>query len=479
MIRRRVLVGACLALLAACGRSPDKPSVPIADAAGAARAAPPSSAVRLARAGGRAEAYAVPSLEKLEWRSDETVSALDTLIGADYERHVILAIDRKHNLIGLDLSERRSRTLAPQIREAAVGPDGTVYAVDTGRTVLQISRRTTTRFPGTLGEMPSTLSAAAGGTALAIEKGRVAVVGSDASRRVAVPRGPVAATFWGDLLAVGSDSGVVLLDPQSRRKPAVVPGTAAVRALLFSPSGHRLYAAGAGHELLVIDRFGHTVLTRIQLPGAASALRIDFFGNWLLARAADRDSVWVIDLDAERVVGTVRTRWAGDLPVVAAPRTVIAREERDVVARDIGSPALPETGRVKGGAADVWVAVNWAPAAPAAVADATADTARVVTPPSPAAKDTTPAGTADTAAAPAEAALYLQVSSSRNPEWADDLASKLRAAGLQPTVLKPASAEETYRVVLGPFRTREAAEETGRRLGMPSFVITAQGDSGR
>jgi cell division protein FtsN len=46
-------------------------------------------------------------------------------------------------------------------------------------------------------------------------------------------------------------------------------------------------------------------------------------------------------------------------------------------------------------------------------------------------------------------------------------------------VLKPAGADETYRVVLGPFTTREAAEETSRRLGMPSFVITARGDSGR
>jgi cell division protein FtsN len=46
-------------------------------------------------------------------------------------------------------------------------------------------------------------------------------------------------------------------------------------------------------------------------------------------------------------------------------------------------------------------------------------------------------------------------------------------------VLKPAGADETYRVVLGPFRTRDEAEETGRRLGMPSFVITAEGDSGR
>jgi cell division septation protein DedD len=388
--------------------------------------------------------------------------------------------------VALDLEERKARVLAPQIRAAAVGPDGTIYAVDSGRSVLQISRRTTTRFPGTLNQQPSSIAAAAGGSALAIETGRVAVIGPDGTRRVATPRGPVATTYWGDLLAVGTDSGVVFFDPQSRRQPARVPASARTRALLFSPSGHRLYAAGGDHELLVIDRFGHTVLRRIQLPGTASALRVDFFGNWLLARATGADSVWVIDLDAERVIGSVATTWAADLPAVAAPRTLILREHRDVVARDLASAALTETGRVKDGASDVWVAVSWAPA-PAA-AEPTADTARVATtaPTPPPAADTGATTTADTAAdraeppaGPTDARLYLQVSSSRNPSWADDLAGKLRAAGLQPTVLKPAGSEETYRVVLGPFPTREAAEETGRRLGMPSFVITAQGDSGR
>src|SRR4029079_5035732 len=121
--------------------------------------------------------------------------------------------------------------------------------------------------------------------------------------------------------------------------------------------------------------------------------------NWLLARAAAGDSAWVVDLDAEHVVGTVRTRWAGDLPVVAAPRTVVAREGGDVVARDLGSPALPETGRVKAGAADLWITVNWAPAPVATVADATPATARVVTPaPPPPTADTSRAGASDTAA---------------------------------------------------------------------------------
>jgi cell division protein FtsN len=40
-------------------------------------------------------------------------------------------------------------------------------------------------------------------------------------------------------------------------------------------------------------------------------------------------------------------------------------------------------------------------------------------------------------------------------------------------VLQPASAGDPYRVVLGPYPSREQAEETGRSLGMPYFVINA------
>ena len=64
------------------------------------------------------------------------------------------------------------------------------------------------------------------------------------------------------------------------------------------------------------------------------------------------------------------------------------------------------------------------------------------------------------------------MSSSQNPAWATELADKLRAAGLPASVLAPTRSDEAYRVVLGPYATREQAEETGRRIGMPSFVVT-------
>ncbi len=66
------------------------------------------------------------------------------------------------------------------------------------------------------------------------------------------------------------------------------------------------------------------------------------------------------------------------------------------------------------------------------------------------------------------------MSSSRNPTWAKELADKLRSAGLPASVLPPRPGDEAYRVVLGPYATREQAEATGKSLGMPSFVITPQ-----
>ena len=67
--------------------------------------------------------------------------------------------------------------------------------------------------------------------------------------------------------------------------------------------------------------------------------------------------------------------------------------------------------------------------------------------------------------------LYLQLDA--YPDAAPAL-QRLKAAGLPASVLQPARSDEAYRVVLGPYATREQAEETGRGIGMPSFVVTTQ-----
>src|SRR5437667_8008327 len=99
-----------------------------------------------------------------------------------------------------------------------------------------------------------------------------------------------AATRWGDLVAVASDSGVTFYDPLGRRDPAFVKLADAPRALAFSPSGHRIYVARRNVPgLAVVDRYERKELDGVALPGSVAALRMDPLGRWLLARPAVGD----------------------------------------------------------------------------------------------------------------------------------------------------------------------------------------------
>ena len=75
------------------------------------------------------------------------------------------------------------------------------------------------------------------------------------------------------------------------------------------------------------------------------------------------------------------------------------------------------------------------------------------------------------AVAPADR-LYLQISSSQNADWSKEFAKQLNDAGYPARVLDPTTPDEGYRVVVGPFGTRGAAEETGRKLARPYFILT-------
>jgi cell division septation protein DedD len=46
----------------------------------------------------------------------------------------------------------------------------------------------------------------------------------------------------------------------------------------------------------------------------------------------------------------------------------------------------------------------------------------------------------------------------------------LKLEGHPALVLDPLPGEDAYRVVVGPFASREGAEEAGRQLGRPSFI---------
>jgi hypothetical protein len=306
------------------------------------------------------------------------------------------------------------------------------------------------------GTMDGALIAHLGGDKAALE-----YLGSDqAPSSTPLPKGQVAFSFLGDLVAVAADTAVVLYAPQRKSAPRSLPISGDARAAMFSPSGHRIYVARAAAPLLVIDRMDGTHLREIELPGPARELRGDMHGKWVLVRPEQGDSAWVIDVGTGKYVGSTATRWTDDLPAIVPPHTLLLRRGADLAALDLSAPGFTEVGRIAGGATDFWLPIAWQPAQDTEL---------------PFEADSAALAAADTG--PARPSVYLQVSSSQNPAWANELSAKLGAAGLPASVLAPRRSEEVYRVVLGPYATREQAEATGRKIGMPSFIVTAQDHS--
>ncbi len=453
------LLAAVLAFGAGCGGEPE---LALGDLPSAGRGPAGATVLRVPMEGGQPRLYRVPALDSSGWKAEDKLPPLQRTIGADSELGLVFLLDRKRNVVGLDLETRRVRTHLEQVRQATVGPDGALYAVDTGSAVTQFVRRAPVRFRSKLQGKPQELLATMGGSLLGRIEGRspaLAVLGSDQPAEIIpTPAGPMTTSLWGDLAAVAADSAVVIYETGDKHARRSISVSGHARAALFSPSGHRIYVARDEPSLLVLDRFSGQELFKIDLPGAAEGLRSDLYGQWLIVRPSSGDSAWVVDVGAGRVAGTAAVEWDDDLPAVVPPTTLLTRDGDDLVALDLGADGFPERGRIRGGARDAWLPLAWHPAQETGPT-VEADSALLAT---------------DADSAAGGATVFLQVSSSQNPSWANELSQRLKAAGLPASVLEPRRSDEAYRVVLGPYSTREQAEETGRRIGMPSFIVTAQ-----
>lgn len=413
----------------------------------------PGVAIRLPAKGGVPQLYRLPRLTPIEGVLRGRLPAVDRVIGLDPESEFLFVSTAKRELLALDLGSGRVDTVATGIAQAALGPDGTLYAVDTTRRVTSLSRRTRFAWPRPLTALPRDLFGATDQHLVGvIPQDQLLVAAADQPPTVhpIAAGGDVAATRWGDLVAVASDSGVTFYDPLGRRNPAFVRLPDAPRALAFSPSGHRIYVARRNVPgLAVVDRFERKELDGVALPGPVAALRLDPLGRWLLARPAVGDSAWIVDLPIKQHTGIVPTKWQADLPAISPDGVLIYRRRDEVLA--VRPDSLTEVGKVAHGAADLWVLTTWLPrGVPASIASARSDSAA--------------------AEGGAEGPLYVQVSTSQNPEWSGHLADDLSRAGMNARVLPPQHPDDGYRVVLGPFTSRAQAEATGRRLGRPFWI---------
>jgi hypothetical protein len=392
---------------------------------------------------------------------------LQAAVGFDLDQGLAYALDSARGLQALDVTTGTSRALTQGVRAVALGPEGTLWVVDEKEGIVRIRHRFAERIDGTLPRRPASLYGTGDRQLLAIEPGDTArallVAGAQPSITADLPTAVTAASPWGDLLAIAAPTGVYLWAPRGGTplRRIRIGGTPSV--VRFSASGHRIYVGREVENIAVIERDGGNRLDDISIPGAAAALRVAPYGGWLLARPASGDTIWLIDLGTGRYAGSVSAPWAADLPTVLGDATLLVREGRDVVARDLGQDGFPETGRLTGAAADLYLPVPWLPPASRPEPSAQPEAVRAGVAPAE--------GGAGVAPPPVpEGILYLQVSRSQNPAWAQALATEIVDDGYPALVLAPGAGEEAYRVVVGPYPSREAAESAGRRLGRPSFI---------
>jgi hypothetical protein len=257
------------------------------------------------------------------------------------------------------------------------------------------------------------------------------------------------------------------------------------RAMVPTPSGDRIYVALAeSPRIAIVDRYREQVAGAIELPSAASDLRIDPFGQSLLAKpAAGGDSAWVIDIGTGRVTGSIPSEWSTDLPAFAPSRTIATLRGADVVFVD---ETTLRTGRtVSGGAKDYWYFFAWNGFRPRAanldqpVTFGSGDSARLTDtmtvqptdsskakiPMRDAAPSVVPPMVLPPPAAPGKpvSGFIVSFAAVLNEQSAKALAASIQVDGAQARVSQTQSGGTAiFRVILGPYATREEAERIGR-----------------
>lgn len=433
----------------------------------ASQAVPRTTLLRLPRAGGTPRLYDGAALADIGWRIRGRTPAVQLAVGFDQDQGLAYAVDSAGSLQALDVETGATRVLTRGVRGVVLGPEGTLWVVDDQDGVVRIRRRTAVRINATLPSRPTALYGTGDRQLIAVEGGDTArallVTGAPPEVTTELPSTSTGASPWGDLLAATAPTGVYLWNPRTGAPIHRVKVSGTPTSVRFSASGHRIYVGRESENLAVIDRYSEERVGDIKVPGSAAGLRVAPYGGWLLVRPPSGDSIWVVSLATGTYAGTATGAWGADLPTVFGDATLLAREGKDVVARDLSQEGFPETGRLKGAAADLFLPMPWVPRG-----------SQPEVAPTPTEPGEPPTEGADTLAGPEQPAfsiVYLQVSRSQNPAWAQALAEEIRSEGFPALVLTPRPGEEAYRVVVGPYASREAAESAGRLLGRPSFIF--------
>lgn len=478
-------------VLAACGRSPD--IGPIAGGSASGAAGPDAILLRLSRFGGTVRAYRWWS-DSAVWTSAQRAPATGGVIAFDARQGVLVVFDAARLPVRVELRVGRVTPAGSERLRAVASADGVgIYGVAATGEVVRLTSGGVWRF-----KPPAPVRALLplpDGTLLLVSDtpdGRVTIRKLQPPQTRASDSTTIAGadllipTAVGDRVYFATGSHLEGLRTRDLQRSLSISFSANVRAVEVTPSGDRLFVAVEGSPTLsVVDRYDAAVRDRIALPDAPIALRMDSDGQYLLAQSSAGDSAHVIAIGTQRAIGTVATAWRADLPFIA-PDGGLALAERDALVI-IDAETKRERARVPNGATDTWALVRWNGFRPRSAsldepvrfvdefadslaADSLAADALFESPePFPA---PSPPPSSGARGEPRDQGWMLSFGAVLSESRARSIAAAMRVDGATPRVQTSERAgTSVYRVVAGPYATRAAAEEAGRRSGLPYWVF--------
>lgn len=497
---------ALLFALAACGGEPS------AETAGAAGTRVPTGpeplVVRVAATGGTARVYRYPALDAAIWESRAPLPADIAVLGFDADAGALLLLDHDRRPWRLTLGAGTVARAGETPLALAMQSDGNDIVGLADGAVLRFAATDATPWRVEPSRAPIALAALRKGTLLHVE-----TAGATTTLMTWTPpdtvagdtllldvRAHAATAAGGDrvFIAAGGELRSVATRTLDLRAKLAVDDT--IVAMVPTPSGDRLYVLGrdgAEARVTVVDKYTDEILARVAVPATATALRMDPLGRSVLVRFG-ADSALAISVADDAPGRPFASGWRDDLPQVFPDGRIAALRGGDVLL------VTPTDGRVgdvvAGGGGDIWALVTWngfqrGPNRASGPSLATAmrrDSTRsdsgartVAASPdsmggSNTPRDSTLARPAPVPPAPPPAPTapamrsgwYVQFAALRAEGPARQLAGGIRVQGERARVLATGTdGIAVYRVILGPYPTREEAERVGAAAGRDFFVF--------
>ncbi len=522
---------ALVLVLAGCSTADDRG----ATAASVAPLGPDAIVLRVPAQGGTARAYRYPALDTLLWSSKASLPAEIHPLAFSIDNGTLVLSDAGGLPWRLTLGSGLVERVLPSALGESVSLDGTGIFGTSAGAVVRLTANEAKPWQVRTDPAPSQLQP--------LRDGGVLLIGRRDKETILTRfRPPATAAVDSAVLdgearlisAAGGDRYYLSDGPRGlvsvRARDLEILGKISLGDSLIatasSPSGDRVYVLGRDADdarVQVINKYGDEVVARIPVPTDASALRMDPLGRYLLVRhGGTADSVLVIGIATDKVLGHFVSPWRADLPLVFPDGRVGTLRGGDVVV--LSADAFSPLTVVPGGARDIWTVVQWngfrrragdSPMrATAAAADTSlrrlrdtsgaGDSAATRRDSSRLSRDTAArrlARSADSARAKADTArkaplakpdtqtrqrpapetatplgergtFVVQFAALKAEGPARQLAAAIKANGEKARVVTTTTnGIALYRVILGPFRSRSDAERAGQAAGRDYWVF--------